>query len=81
LYYFAGAYIAIAINYVAYRGFPVDSVVKNLPANAKDMGLIPRLGRSPGEVNGNLLHCSCQDNPMDREACWAPVHRVAKSHI
>ena len=34
-------------------GFPGGSVVKNLPANAGDMGLIPGLGRSPGEGNGN----------------------------
>ena len=81
MYYFPSAYITIAINYVAHRGFPVDSVVKNLPANVRDMGLTPRLRRCPGEVNGNLLHCSCQDNPMDRGACWVLVLRVAKRHI
>ena len=36
-------------------GFPGHLVVKNLPANAGDMGLIPGLGRSPGEGSGNLL--------------------------
>ena len=40
-------------------GFPGGSVIKNLPANARDMGLIPGLGRSPGEVNGNPLQYSC----------------------
>ena len=35
--------------------FPRGSVVKNLPANARDMGLIPGWGRFPGEWNGNLL--------------------------
>ena len=34
------------------KGFPGGSVVKNLPANAGDTGLIPGLGRSPGEGNG-----------------------------
>ena len=48
-------------------GFPCSLVVKNLPANAGDMGLIPGLGRSLGEGNGNSLQYSCQENPMDRE--------------
>ena len=39
-------------------GFPGGSVVKNLPVNAGDMGLIPGLGRSPEEGNGNLLQYS-----------------------
>ena len=39
--------------YLAIRGFPSGSVVKNLPANAGDVGLIPGLGRSPGGGNGN----------------------------
>ena len=57
-------------------------MVKNLPASAGDcrsMGLIPGLGRSPGEGNGNRLQYSCLENPMDRGAWWAMVHRVAKS--
>ena len=44
-------------------------MVKNLPANAGDigdMGSVPRLGRSPGGGNGNALQCSCLGNPMDR---------------
>ena len=45
---------------------PVDSVVKNLPANAGDMGSIPRLVRHPGEGNGNSLQYSCLGNSMDR---------------
>ena len=51
-------------------------VVKNLPTNAgdiRDMGLIPRSGRSPGEGNGNPQY-SCLGNPMDRGAWWATVH-------
>ena len=59
-------------------------LVKNPPANAADtreVGLIPVLGRSPGEVNGNSLQYSCLENSMDREAWWATVHGVAKSQI
>ena len=57
-------------------------VVKNLPANAEDItdtGSIPGLGRSPGGGHGNPLQYSCLENPMDRGAWWATVHRVAKS--
>ena len=56
--------------------------VKNLPANARatgDTGSIPGLGRFPGGGNGNPLQYSCLGNPMDRGACWATVHGVAKS--
>ena len=45
----------------------VAQMVKNLPANAGDMGLIPGSERSSGEGNGNLLQYSCLENPMDRE--------------
>ena len=54
-------------------------MVKNPPANAGDMGLIPGSGRSPGRGNGNSLQYSCLGNPMDREAWRATVHGVAKS--
>ena len=60
-------------------GFPDDSVVKNLPAVAEDSGLIPGLGRSPGEGNNNPLQFSCFGNPMDRGAWQATVHGVTKS--
>ena len=43
------------------------------------MGLIPGLGRSPGEGNGNLLQYSCLGSPMDRGAWRATVHKVTKS--
>ena len=59
-------------------GFPGGSVVRNLPANAGDVGLIPGLGRSPGEGNGNLLQYSCLGNPVDRGAWWVTVHGVTK---
>ena len=53
-------------------------MVKNPPANVGDTGdagLIPGLGRSPGEGNGNSLQY-CLENPMDRGAWWAIVHGV-----
>ena len=53
--------------------------IKNLPANAGDMGLIPGPGRSPEGGNGSPLQYSCMGNPMDRGAWWASVHGVAKS--
>ena len=51
----------------------VGSVVKNLPASAGDVGLIPGSGRSPGGGNGNPLQYFCLENPM--------VHKVTKSQI
>ena len=53
--------------------------VKNLAANAgdiRDKGLIPGLGRSPGGGHSKLLQYSCLENPMDRGAWWATVHRL-----
>jgi len=44
-----------------------------------DWNSIPGLGKSPGEGNGNPLHCPCLENPMDRGAWWATVHGVTKS--
>ena len=59
--------------------FPGGSEVKDPACNAGDPGSIPRLGRSPGEGNGNPLQYSCLENPMDGGAWWATVHGVAKS--
>ena len=47
--------------------------------NAGDQGLIPGLGRSPGEGHGNPLQYSCLANPMDRGAWRAAVHRITES--
>ena len=60
-------------------GFPGGSEVKAPACNVRDLGLIPGLGRSPGEGNGNPLQYSCLENPMDRGAWWAIFHGVAKS--
>ena len=59
-------------------GFTGHSVVKNLPANEGDMASNPGSGRSPEEGNDNPLQCSCLGNPMEREAWWATVLRVAR---
>ena len=62
--------------------FTGGTVVKNPPANAGDAqnaGLIPGSGRSPAGGYGNPLQYSCPENPMDRGARWATVHRAAKS--
>ena len=63
----------------AAESFPHSSVGKASACNAGDLGLIPRLGRSPGEGNGNPLQCSCLENPMDRGAWQAIAHGVSKS--
>ena len=54
-------------------------VSKDSACNAEDSGLIPGLGRSSGEGNGNPLQYSCPENPIDRGAWQAIVHGVAKS--
>ena len=60
-------------------GFPGDSDGKEAACNAGDLGLIPGLGSSPGEGNGNPLQHSCLENSMERGTWWATVHGVAKS--
>ena len=57
-------------------------MIKNPPANAgdiRDMGSSPGLGRLPGGRHGNPLQYPCLENPMDREAWQATVHRVPQS--
>ena len=60
-------------------GFPGGSVGKESVCNARDPGLIPGLGRSPGEGNGSPLQYSCLENPMDSRAWWVIIHGDAKS--
>ena len=59
--------------------FSGSSDSKEPACNAGDLGLISGSGRSLGEGNGNPLQYSCLENPTDRGACWATVHRVTKS--
>jgi len=59
------------------KGFPDGTIVEGPPANAGDArntGLIPGLGRSPGGGNGSPFQCSCLENSMDRGAWRATVH-------
>ena len=65
--------------YTRYLGFPGGSAVKNLHVHTVGRGLIPGLGRAPGEGNGNPLHYSCLGNPLDRGAWQVIVHVVAKT--
>ena len=65
---------AYVLHYIVYIhilfiwGFPAGSNSKESACNAGDLGLIPRLGRSPGEANGYLQQYSCIQNSMDRGA-------------
>ena len=67
---------------LAHEGFQVaGTVLKNPPASAgdiRDAGLIPGLGRSPGEGNGNPLQYSYLENSMDRGAWWATVYGIIR---
>ena len=59
--------------------FPGGSDGKESACSSGDLGLIPGLGASPGEVNGYALQYPCLENPMDRGAWQATIHGVAKS--
>ena len=57
------------------------SVGKEPACNAGDLGSVPGSGRSPGEGSGNPLQYSCLENPMDRRAWRAAVHRLQESDM
>ena len=61
------------------QGFPGGSDGKESACNSRDLGLIPGLGRSPGEGNGYPLECSCLENSMDRGAWQVTVYGITKS--
>ena len=71
-------YTNIILKLFSIMGFPHSSVGKESGCNAGDPGLIPGLGRYPGERNGNPLQDSCLENPMDRGAWRATVHGVTR---
>ena len=77
-------YMCNVYNFMCLRGsihlwgFPGTSVGKESSCSTGDQGLIPGLGRSPGEGNGNPLQDSCLENPLDRGAWRARVHGVAR---
>ena len=53
-------------------------MVKNPPANAGDVGLIPGIGRFPREGNSNLLQYSCLGNPMAIGTWRGTVHGITR---
>ena len=68
------------INYIVLYKYPGGSVIKKLPANAGDVGLVTGLRTSPGEGNGKSLQYSCLENPsMGRVAWWAMYMELQKS--
>ena len=72
---------ASSIQYSASGSFPGGKLVKNPPANVRDLGSIPGLGRSPGGGHSNPFQYSCLENPMDRGAWRAKIQSVTKSWI
>ena len=65
--------------YIEYGGFPGSSDGKESTCNAGDLGLIPGLGRSPGDGNDNPLQYTCLENFISRGAWRATVHGATKS--
>ena len=63
------------------RASLVAQTVKNLPAIAGDLGLVPGLERFPGEGNGNALQYPCLEDSMGKGAWRATVHGITKSQI
>ena len=75
-------FIKIKCISIYIRGFPGGSVGKESAfsaGDARDTGLTPGSGRSPGGGHDNSLQYSCLKNPMVRGAWWATVHKVTKS--
>ena len=73
---------SVLLGKINYRASLVAQLIRNPPANAgdaKEAGLTPGSGRSPGEGNGNLFQYFCLENSMSRGAWWATAHGVPKS--
>ena len=62
-------------------GFPGGSDGEELACHAGDLGLMPRSGRPPGEVNDHLLQYSCLENPIDRGAWWAGLQPMGSQRF
>ena len=70
--------------YICITGHPWWLSSEEFPCNARaarDVGSIPGWGRSPGGGHSSPLQYSCLENPVDRGAWWATVHRVAESDM
>ena len=76
---FTNKFIPAELKFTLHISFPGGSHGKESSCNAGDLGSIPESGRSPREGNGNPLHYSCLENPMDGGAWWATVPRITKS--
>ena len=68
------------LTFIIILGFPGGSDGKESACNAGDMGLIPGLGRSPGEGNGYPLHYSCPKNSMERRA-WQAIQSMGSQRV
>ena len=66
-------------EYLGWTGSPGGSDSKESTCNARDLGSIPGLGRSPGGGHGNPFQYSCLENSLDRRVWRAKVHSVALS--
>ena len=78
---YQGVQFDVLVMCILWGASQVVPVVKNLPANAGDVGdagSIPGSGRWPGGGDGTPLQCSCLENPMDRGAWRATAHGVAR---
>ena len=73
--------IVFNLRSISFRGFPGGSDGKESAYNAGHPGLIPGLGRSPGEGNGHPIHHSCLENPMDTGAWGVTVHEVTEADM
>ena len=71
--------VCVCVCVCVCTGFPCGSDSKESACNAGDPDLIPGMGRSPGERNGNPLQYSCLENSMDRGVWLATVHGLAKT--
>ena len=81
LSWFGTVYLLSLPEFHFWVGLPWWLTWSRICLYCRNQGLIPGMGRSPGEGNGNPLQNSCLENPMDRGAWWATVHGVAKSRI
>ena len=79
LHFHSNANILSSCNKVSIKGFPGGSDLKESAFNAGDLGLLPGIGRSPGEGNGNPLQYSCLEKSTDRGVWWGTLHGAAKS--
>ena len=74
----ASVLYVVFVKYVKYLSFPGGSDGKESAYSAREPGMIPGSGRSPGEGNGYPLQYYCLEDSMDREALWAIISGVRK---